>query len=461
MRILFRGFIAGVLFFTSSLFLVEATHAAAACSPASSDSGGVRTLVFTNTATCTWTVPANVTSASTILIVGGGGGAGYYGNAGGGGAGALVVTTNFAMTPGATFDIYAGTGGAGSTAGAGSNGTASSFGGVIATGGGGGAGGDGTNGTAVNNGKLGGSGGGGSSYNGALNGLGAGSNASVGITSPWTAYGNSGADGSSNVGGGGGGAGSAGGVGTRGTGGAGRPYFGNVYAKGGSGAQSVNQLVSGSGNGGNVISTGGTGSSGSVTIQYTIPIPIFAYASTTQTTSAGVAFATNTITSTGTPIVSYSISPSLPSGVTLNSSTGQLSGAPTVLLSPTLFTVTATDSGAMTGTSTLTLSVTTGPASISLSPLTGNFLKGTNINIVATVNTSGKVRFYANGKRIPNCLAVPTVTSGSITATCSWKPPVQSSLKISATITPFGNVFTSATSLLPAINIAKRANPRS
>lgn len=456
MRGLGKLFVSGAILLTCITIPVESSFAAPTCSPTISDSAGVRKLTFTNSTACTWTVPAYVTSASTILIVGGGGGGGYYGNAGGGGAGALVVATNFALTPGATFDITAGTGGAGSTAGGGSSGTASSFGSITATGGGAGAGGDTSNGNATrfNNGLTGGSGGGGSSYTGALTSSGGSSNAATSISSPWSAFGSSGAGGSGNLGGGGGG---AGGAGSGATGGAGKTYFGTVYAKGGSAAQSVNQLVAGSGNGGNVISTGGTGSSGSITIQYTIPVPIFSYASSSVATVTGVAFGTNTITSTGTPISSYSISPSLPGGVTLNSSTGQLIGAPTALLSSTLFTVTATDSGGGTGTTSITLVITPGPATVTINAISETINKGRSSNIVVTVNTAGKVRFFASGKRIPNCLAVSTVTSGTITATCAWKPITQNATRLTATITPSSNVYTAATSAPLTVLIAKRA----
>lgn len=456
MRGFSRLFVTGAVLLTFVTIPVENSFAAPACSPASSDSAGVRKLTFTNSTACTWTVPEYVTSASTILIVGGGGGAGYYGNAGGGGAGALVVTTNFALTPGTTFDITAGTGGAGSTAGGGSSGTASSFGSITATGGGAGAGGDSSNGNATrfNNGAAGGSGGGGSSYTGALTSSGGSSNAATGISSPWTAFGFSGAGGSGNTGGGGGG---AGGSGSGSTGGAGRTYFGSVFAKGGSAGQSTNQLVAGSGNGGNVISTGGTGSSGSITIQYTIPVPIFSYASSSASTVTGVPFASNSITSTGTPIASYSISPALPSGVSLNTSTGQFTGAPTALLSSTAFTVTATDSGGGTGSTTLTLVITPGPATITINNLSGSINKGKSSNVVATVNTAGKVRFFASGKRIPNCLSVSTVTSGTITATCAWKPTTQNPTALTATITPTSNAYTVATSPPLTVLIAKRA----
>jgi hypothetical protein len=459
MRKVSRLLVAGSLLISASVLPATNGNAAVACTPTIADSAGVRKLTFTNSTTCTWTVPANVTLASTILIVGGGGGGGYYGNAGAGGAGALLVTTNFALTPGSTFDITAGTGGAGSTAGGGSSGSASSFGSITATGGGGGAGGDEVNGAATrfNNGLTGGSGGGGSSYNSVPTSSGGGTNAATGISSPWTAFGNSGAGGSGGAGGGGGGAGAAA---SGGTGGAGKVYFGSTFAKGGSAGQGSNTPVAGSGNGGNVYSGGGSGSSGSITIQYTIPVPAFSYATSSPTTTTGVAFPVNTITSTGTPIVSYSISPSLPAGITFETSTGQLLGTPTSLLSSTTYTVTGTDSGGGTGTTTLTLSITAGPATISINNISGPVYKGLTVNVIATVNTAGKVRFYASGKRISNCLSVSTITSGTITATCPWKPPVQSSIKLTASITPTSNTYLSSMSPATTVLIFKRSTTR-
>lgn len=74
------------------------------------------------------------------------------------------------------------------------------------------------------------------------------------------------------------------------------------------------------------------------------------------------------------------------------------------------------------------ISPTIGAASI-----TGNIKKGIASNIVLTVGTPGHVRFFANGKRISNCLKVATTgTAPNYTATCSWKPSVRGSNTITA-----------------------------
>ena len=54
-------------------------------------------------------------------------------------------------------------------------------------------------------------------------------------------------------------------------------------------------------------------------------------------------------------IVSWAISPSVPSGLAFSTSTGVLSGTPTELLTRTMFTITATNTG---GTATAYINIT-------------------------------------------------------------------------------------------------------
>ncbi|CAN2225709.1 Putative Ig domain containing protein [Candidatus Nanopelagicaceae bacterium] len=455
MRKVARTLAAVALVATSSVSLVESASAAE-CSPTTTRSGGFKYITFTDTsATCTWTVPAGTSLASTILIVGGGGGAGYYGNAGGGGAGALVVTTNFSLTPGSVFNITIGKGGRGSTAGRGVSGSPTSFGSVTATGGGYGAGGDPTNNADTGlegNGAVGGSGGGGSSYiyNAVTyTGTGGASNATTGISSPWNAFGYRGADGS-------GAGGGAGGAASGSTAGPGKVYFGNTYAKGGDRSGS-NTTVTGSGNGGNVTSSGGSGSSGSITIQ--IPSPSFTYSNASATTTTGNAFANNAINSTGSVISSYSVSPALPTGLTLNSSTGQVEGTPLAIQSATTYTVTATDAVGETGTATLSLTITPGVAMLTITPPSSP-RKGVAINLVVTAPAVGKIRFLANGKRIPNCLSVATTAVSPFSATCRWNPATQSRTQLTATLLPGSSVYSSGSAAPIYVQVIKRLTPR-
>ena len=440
----------------ASIFQIPQSSAAGACSPTITRTTNFKYFTFTNSAVCTWTVPTGVTNATTILVVGGGGGSGYYGNAGGGGAGALVVTTNYALTPGSTFDITVGAGGLkpSAGAGAGTSGGATTFGTVTAVGGGYGAGGDGASlgQAAVNQGGDGGSGGGGSSYTGHTTNPAGASTASVGISSPWTAFGSAGAAGGGNAGGGGGGAGGAG-SGT--SGGAGKTYFGNVYAVGGSPSSSA-AVTAGTGNGGNVPSGGGNGASGTVVIE--VPRPTFTYAQSSRTVLTGAALTTNAITSTGSAITSYSISPSLPADLSLNSS-GQIVGTPSSLLSNTTYTITGTDITGETGTTTVALTITAGVATLTFNAMT-TANKGLSYNLVATSPGPGKVRFFANSKRIANCLAVVTTQISPYTATCVWKPTNNGNIKLTATFISTNGAFTSGSATPATIVIAKRGSNR-
>ncbi len=120
-----------------------------ACNPASSTVGSRTVLTFSAVGECSWSVPANITSADVLLVAGGGGGGG-----GGGGAGGVRTLTSQSIS--GTITVGVGAGGAGTLANGASVGTtgeASSFDGVTATGGGGG-------GNYLNQGTVGGSGGG-------------------------------------------------------------------------------------------------------------------------------------------------------------------------------------------------------------------------------------------------------------------------------------------------------------
>ena len=106
---------------------------------------------FTTVGTTSWTAPAGVTSVNYLIVGGGGGGGNGYNGGGGGGGGGGVLTGTLSVTPGNSYTVTVGTGGAVNT-----NGGSSVFATLTALGGG--AGGNGTGAS----GSSGGSGGGGS-----------------------------------------------------------------------------------------------------------------------------------------------------------------------------------------------------------------------------------------------------------------------------------------------------------
>ena len=90
----------------------------------------------------------------------------------------------------------------------------------------------------------------------------------------------------------------------------------------------------------------GPGNSGSLTYTYSNP-----------TYHLGVAITSNSPVLNGTTFSSYSVSPSLPTGLSLNTSTGVITGTPTSSQSATTYTISAsTGSGSYTGNVTITIS---------------------------------------------------------------------------------------------------------
>ena len=99
-------------------------------------------------------------------------------------------------------------------------------------------------------------------------------------------------------------------------------------------------------------------------------------------------------------------------------------------------------------------------ATLSAPTISGAANKGVTTNIQVTSNSTGKVRFLVDGKRIPGCLAVSTSgTAPNFTATCPWKAPVKGSRTITAQLISSDSLFTN-TSSTSRVDIAKRTTTR-
>ena len=146
---------------------------------------------FTTAGTTSWTAPTDVTQVEVLVVAGGGSGGNFHG--GGGGAGGLIYNNSYPVTPGQTYTVAVGDGGAAVTVTRGINGGNSQFGNLIAIGGGGGG-----NEQTSQTGVVGGSGGGGS-YNGSggagTAGQGFAGGTAVSITAAYAAAGGGGAGG--------------------------------------------------------------------------------------------------------------------------------------------------------------------------------------------------------------------------------------------------------------------------
>jgi uncharacterized repeat protein (TIGR02059 family) len=127
---------------------------------------------------------------------------------------------------------------------------------------------------------------------------------------------------------------------------------------------------------------------------------------------------------------------SLPAGLSLNTSTGLISGTPSSLGDSALV-ITVTDSnGATSATSSFTISVILGSATATIAFSSTTLTFGVANPITVTVSTAGSVRFSANGRVIKNCKSISTITSGTITATCNYRPATRRPLTITARLTP-------------------------
>lgn len=107
--------------------------------------GGLKEYVQEFNSTTNWAAPNNTNAVRIFIVGGGGGGGGKAGGlnsapmSGGGGGGGAVIRKELSVTPGTTYTVTIGAGGAGAV-GSGSTGGASSFGNLLTANGGGGGG---------------------------------------------------------------------------------------------------------------------------------------------------------------------------------------------------------------------------------------------------------------------------------------------------------------------------------
>jgi len=84
--------------------------------------------------------------------------------------------------------------------------------------------------------------------------------------------------------------------------------------------------------------------------------PVIALSATTETAIMNVAMNGYTITSSGGTVASYSLTGTLPAGLSFSTTTGRITGTPTATQTATTYTITATNtSGSTTATFTLTV----------------------------------------------------------------------------------------------------------
>jgi mono/diheme cytochrome c family protein len=162
-----------------------------------------------------------------------------------------------------------------------------------------------------------------------------------------------------------------------------------------------------------------TGGSTNVVLKITVndaPPTSLAYATNPVVATRGSAIPNDSPSNSGGTVVSYSVSPALPSGFSLNTSTGVVSGTPTAIQTRTSYTVTATNSG---GSSTVALLIQVNdipPSSLTYTNMSPTYTVGAPIPTNSPTSSGGPVVSYSVSPDLPSGISIDSV-SGLITGT--------------------------------------------
>ena len=162
-------------------------------------------------------------------------------------------------------------------------------------------------------------------------------------------------------------------------------------------------------------------SGGSTTATLTITVndvapSVLTYSQNPVVYTKGVAITNNSPSNSGGTATSYSISATLPTGLNFNTSTGVVSGTPTVVSPLTAYTVTATNSFGFT-TATLTITVNdAAPSALIYSEIDSIYTKGIEITPNTPSNGGGTATSYSISAALPTGLNFST-TTGVISGT--------------------------------------------
>jgi hypothetical protein len=90
----------------------------------------------------------------------------------------------------------------------------------------------------------------------------------------------------------------------------------------------------------------------------------------------------------------------------------------------------------------------------------GTIVKGQTSQLSATGSVAGKIRFSVDGKRIANCLAVPTAGSAPFTAICNWKATTSGMRMLSASLMPSSATYLGSNSPSQLAWVVRRTTTR-
>jgi len=189
----------------------------------------------------------------------------------------------------------------------------------------------------------------------------------------------------------------------------------------------------------------GGGSSPSPVVQ---PPSGLSYTTATADYTVGTPITPNSPTSSGGAVTAYSVSPALPAGLSLNTSTGVITGTPTAVTATASYTVTASNSA---GSTTASLSITVNvaaPAGLAYTTGTAVYTVGTPITPNSPTSSGGAVTAYSVSPDLPAGLSLDDDT-GIITGT-----PTAVTAKASYTVTASNLTGSTTATLTITVNAA-------
>jgi len=183
----------------------------------------------------------------------------------------------------------------------------------------------------------------------------------------------------------------------------------------------------------------------------TISTITLSYSQTSITATVGTAIPTDSPVVTGT-VTGFSVAPALPAGLTINSSTGAISGTPTAVAAQTNYTVTATNSSS---SATTTVQVT---VNSNLAPPSN--LTYPQTSITATVGTAIQTDTPTVTGTVTNYSVTPTLPTGlSINASSGAISGMPTTVTAQASYTITASNSAGSTSTVVQITVANPAPP--
>ena len=172
------------------------------------------------------------------------------------------------------------------------------------------------------------------------------------------------------------------------------------------------------------------------------------YTTMTAVYTEGAQIAANQPTSSGGTVTAYSVSPALPAGLSLNTTTGVISGTPTAVTASAGYTVTASDSAGST-TAVLTITVNDQPpTTFSYATNTAAYTVDVPITENGPTNSGGTVTSYSVSPALPAGLSL-SATTGIISGT-----PTTVTASASYTVTAANSGGSATATLTITVNAA-------